>query len=162
MSSIEREIPELWKRMMNDGWVNVTGLTVMTGPMSGLAFVRVLPNLAGLAGWGQNNGKSSAHLPDGTVWLTHGYRTPPSFPGDDGSADFVPSSNGGIIHSDQLLARFRNPFWNGGCHRKVSRLGEEFQRGAEYYVGYPATFEELQEHPDYIAALNLFKATQPL
>jgi hypothetical protein len=151
-----RKIPEMWQKLMSTGWVNVTGLTVSEGPgnfyRNPFDFIFPLANAPEgtdhMSGLGFNNDMWVAYLPDGTVWLhassraLAGARDMPFQPEFTGNA-FVPCSNKEQLDGRQILERIADPFWNGG---KV--YDKELRE--EVHVHYPATIEELREHPSFI------------
>lgn len=159
-----RDVPKLWEQLMSFGWVNVTGLTVLVRPISFYGnpydFIFPLPYTSEgndfLSGVGYNNDMCVAYPPDGTVWLHTGSVTvqfaptvdvmPLFRPGFKGNA-FVPCSNGEQIDGRLILERIADPFWNGG---EVANAENECLG----YVRYPATIQELREHPAFVEYLR--------
>jgi hypothetical protein len=147
-----REIPQAWQKLRAEGWVNVTGLETyqhMKTESDGM----ILPSTNRTTAYGYNNGRSVIYLADGTVWFRTGEFSCPSCPLTLGEFDpitfsaWVPCSNGEMPKINDFVERVANPFWNGGKARNYQLEGKP-ELG---YVNYPATWEEMQDHPTFLA-----------
>ena len=140
------EIPERWQKLMDEGWVNITGLPVYKS-FEGLDVFRgiILPQPNLQPGIGHNNGMSVAYLPDGTVWLKAGLLSLSAKSESMTDGAFVPYSNGEFISARNVLERVADPFWHGA---EATDCGKPGNPSLGYFER-PATLEELQEHPEF-------------
>ena len=150
-----REVPVMWKPLIADGWVNVTGLGVFNPKLKGNPFSCILPlpptNGQCTVGVGCNNGVAVIYLPDWTVWLRSKFsKTPIKYD----RKIFVPASNGEEIDWQHILNRLADPFWNGGYATEV------WTHEKLKYFNYPAILEELLLDPEFIELMKTGKVKQ--